>query len=261
MGKIRTQTGDFFIVVVTLVGSILVSSCAQQTLPASIPAPLPAPAPAPSPTLPSSPPTPIPAPKPILEAGIKFEIRAAESEARFLIDETLIGKPYTVVGATSKLSGSLLVDYHNLAQTSVGTIQIAADSFVTESDLTDVWFGERLISDSNRDGSIQKFILRSATYPYITFAPTALEDLPEQMAVGDSITFQIVGDLTIREVTKSEVFEVTVNVLSENRLEGNAAMTIDRTNYGGILPFRLPRFVDDVAEEIILEFDFVAEAQ
>ena len=47
----------------------------------------------------------------------------------------------------------------------------------------------------------------------------------------------------------------------ENSLEGNAATTIDRTNYGGILPFRLPRFVDYVAEEIILEFDFVAVVQ
>ena len=72
---------------------------------------------------------------------------------------------------------------------------------------------------------------------------------------------KIVGDLTIREITRSEVFEVTVNVLSANRLEGNAATTIDRTNYGGVLPFRLPRFVDDVAEEIMLEFDFVTEAQ
>jgi len=259
--NLKKVSWNYRIVVVILVGNILVSSCAQQRLPASIPVPLPAPAPAPSPTLPLPPPTPSPTPKPILEPGIRFEIRAAESEARFLVDETLIGKPYTVVGTTSKLSGSLLVDYHNLAQTSVGTIQIGAGSFITESDLTDVWFGERLVSDSNRDGSIQKFILRSATYPYITFTPTALEDLPEQMVVGDSIIFQIVGDLTIREITRSEVFKVTVNVLSENRLEGNAATTIDRTNYGGILPFRLPLFVDDVSEEIILEFDFVAEAQ
>ncbi len=81
------------------------------------------------------------------------------------------------------------------------------------------------------------------------------------MVVGDSITFQIVGDLTIRGVIASEVLEVTVNVVSEDRLEGNAIMIINRTTYGGLLAVRLPEFVADVSEEVILEFDFVAETQ
>lgn len=158
------------------------------------------------------------------------------------------------------LASSFFVDYGSPAQASVGTIQIAADSFVTDSDMADFLFAGRNITDAGRDIYVRRTILLSENNPYyITFTPTALEGLPEQIAVGDSITFQVVGDLTMRGETRSEVFKVTLNVVSEDRLEGNATTTIDRTTYGIFFP--LPPFVAGVSEEVILEFDFVAEAQ
>ena len=42
-------------------------------------------------------------------------------------------------------------------------------------------------------------------FQYVTFTPTAIDGLPETVAVGDSFTIQVTGDLFISGETQSEV--------------------------------------------------------
>lgn len=176
---------------------------------------------------------------------ITFQIVPAESEARFSLGEVLAGNPKTVVGVTSDLAGEMLVNLNDLSTTQLGVIQISAGTLATDNEF--------------RNGSLREFILQTDDYPFITFAPTSLSGLPAAAAVGDTVTFEIVGDLTIRDVTQSVTFTATVTIISETQLEGSASTTVNRADFGLEIP-SVPN-VADVDEEVLLEIDFVAAAQ
>ena len=76
--------------------------------------------------------------------------------------------------------------------------------------------------------------------------------------VGDTVSFTIVGDLKIREITAEARFQATVTVVAEDRLEGTAEATILRSTYNLVIP-QVP-FVADVGEEVLLGIKFVATA-
>ena len=168
-----------------------------------------------------------------------------ESEARFIIDEELLGQPKTVVGTTTALSGELTVDSANPLASVIGPIQIDADIFVTDN--------------SRRNGAIRRFILQSNQHQFITFNTTALAGLPQAVAVGEEIQFEITGDLTVRDITKPVLFTVTLQIVSESELKGSAATIVARETFGLTIP-QVPS-VANVGEEFIVEFDFVARTE
>ena len=170
-----------------------------------------------------------------------------ESEAIYNIDESFDDEMVTLIGTTSKISGGFTVLYADPAAAVMGPIEIEADSFK----------GQGRFARTTRDNNINRLILHTYKYPTITFTPTDLEGLPEHLAVGDSITFSIIGDLTIRDTTKSETFSATLTVISEDRLEGAITTTILRDDYS-LIRFAFPNNVRDIAEEIVLAVSFVA---
>jgi len=173
---------------------------------------------------------------------IVFSITQEGSEARFIIDEVLRNEPKTVVGVTSKVSGEINVDVGDPSTTEVGVIIIDAGDFRTDSNF--------------RNSAINEFILQTGRYPEITFTPTSIEGLPETANVGESYEFEIIGDLTIREITKEVTFKVSVIALSEDRLEGSATASIFRSDYELTIP-SVPQ-VASVENTVFLELDFAA---
>jgi polyisoprenoid-binding protein YceI len=174
-----------------------------------------------------------------------FVIVAQESEARFIINEMLLGQPKTVIGTTNALSGELTVDAANPAASVIGPFQIDAGTFVTDND--------------NRNGAIRRFILQSNQHQYITFNATELTGLQDAVSVGDEIEFEIMGDLTVRDITNTVLFIVTMQVVSESELRGTAATIVAREAFEITIP-QVPS-VANVGEEFIVEVDFVARAE
>ncbi|MGH2544692.1 MAG: YceI family protein, partial [Ardenticatenaceae bacterium] len=86
----------------------------------------------------------------------------------------------------------------------------------------------------------------------------SLLGLPDRASMGDTYSFQVVGDLTIRDVTHEVVWEVTVTPQSEGRLEGSATTTIRYADWGLAIP-QVP-FVANVSDEVRLELDWMATA-
>ena len=175
-----------------------------------------------------------------------YRIVPDESEARFEIDEILRGEPFRVVGRTDQVAGDIILDFANAAASQIGVIRINARTLMTD--------------EERRDRATRSRILQSAeaAYEFVDFTPTALEGLPATVAVGDTATFTIVGDLKIRDITAEARFEATVNVVAEDRLEGTAEATVLRSTYNLIIP-NVP-FVTDVSEEVLLGIKFVATA-
>lgn len=184
--------------------------------------------------------TPLAVSEPIL-----FEIDPAASEVRYIIDEDLRGVPTTVVGTTNQVAGQIAVDPADPGGARVGIIQVNARTFVSD--------------ESRRDRAVQNRILSTDSFEFITFTPTTLSGLPPQGALGESITFALTGDLTIRDVTREVTWQVTLTPVSAARLEGQAVTAIQRADYNLTLP-SVP-FVANVSEEVRLEIDFVADAK
>ncbi|MEP7357804.1 MAG: YceI family protein [Anaerolineales bacterium] len=180
------------------------------------------------------------------KAGLAiFTIDAAQSEARFIITEELRGTPKTVVGTTNEVAGEIALNPDNLSGTQVGVIQVAARGLSTDS-------GQRNQAISNR-------ILNTDTYECITVTPTSVTGLSGSGAPGQSYTFQIAGNLTIRDVTQPVVFEATATADSLQQLSGTATTTVQRADYKLVIP-NAPG-VANVGESVTLEIDFVATAQ
>ncbi len=177
---------------------------------------------------------------------VLFRIVPERSQVRFLIDELLFGAPNTVVGQTDQVAGDIIADLGNPANSQVGEIRINARSLATDNEF--------------RNRALRNQILQSAqdAFEFIRFVPTALEGLPEGVTVGEPFSFQITGDLTIRDITQPVTFEATVTLASETRLEGTATATVQRGAFQLTIP-NVPG-VADVSEDVGLEIDFVAEA-
>jgi polyisoprenoid-binding protein YceI len=182
-------------------------------------------------------PTTAPAAEPII-----FEIQQEGSQVQFSIDEILNGAPKTVVGVTNQVAGQIAVDPTNPTAAQVGTILINARDFTTDS--------------GNRNNAIKNRILRTNEFEFITFTPTAVSGLPESASVGQPVTFQVTGDLTMLETTRSVTFDVTLTPVSEQELTGSATTTILYADWGIQIP-QVPQ-VTGVADEVILALDFTA---
>lgn len=173
-----------------------------------------------------------------------FEIVSAESEARFLIDEVLRGAPVTVVGVTDQVAGQIALDPSDLAATQLGVIQVNARTLATDNDF--------------RNRAIKNAILNTDSYEFVTFTPTSISGLPATVTVGQPFTFQITGDLTIKDTTRSVTFDATVTPVSETELSGTASTSVLYRDFNLAIPDSPS--VDTVADTVRLEIDFVARA-
>jgi polyisoprenoid-binding protein YceI len=104
-------------------------------------------------------------------------------------------------------------------------------------------------------------VLQSAqdAYQYITFEPTAIEGLPATVQPGDTFTFNVTGNLKIRDAVNPATFDVEVTADSATQISGLAQTTIALADYALSIP-DVP-FVADVSEDVGLELQFVAAAQ
>jgi polyisoprenoid-binding protein YceI len=193
---------------------------------------------------PTQPPAPTQEPTAIPVSRTLYRIAPEQSEVRFILDEDLHGAPTTVVGSTDQVAADIIVDLAHPGDSQVGTIRINARTLQTDNDF--------------RNRAIRAEILESARdeYEFIAFVPTSLSGLPARAAIGDTVTFQITGNLTIRNITQPVTFEATVNLVSETQIEGSASGTVLRSDFDLQIP-SVPG-VANVTDAVTLEIDFVA---
>jgi polyisoprenoid-binding protein YceI len=173
-----------------------------------------------------------------------YEIQSSASTASFIVGEVLRGSPYTVVGTTDQVAGQIAFDPSDPSSAQVGTILIDARTLVTD--------------DESRTRALGNRILNTDQYEYISFTPTELSGLPESTVEGQPFTFQLTGDLTIKNVTRPVSFEVTVTPTTDGKLSGTATTTINYADWGVSIP-SVP-FVASVDDSVMLQLDFSANS-
>jgi polyisoprenoid-binding protein YceI len=175
-------------------------------------------------------------------ASTLYAIQSGASQATFTIDEVLRGSPKTVVGTTSDVSGQVALDAFDASSAQVGTILIDARTLQTD--------------DTSRTRVLDNQILDTNDYEFISLTPTSLSGLPDAVNVGQPFTFQLTGDLTIRNTTRPVTFDVTATLGTDRTLTGTATSTIEYSDWGITIP-DVP-FVASVGDQVVLGLNFDA---
>jgi polyisoprenoid-binding protein YceI len=174
--------------------------------------------------------------------AVRFEL-ADGSEARYRIKEQLarVNLPSDAVGATRDVKGTIVLD---------GTGKLDRELSRIEVDL------RSLRSDSgNRDRTISNQMLQVSRYPTVTFVPTELRGLPWPLPSSGETEFEMVGDLTIREVTRPVTWQVTAQ-LAQGQASGQAKTSVPLEQF----ELKVPSVASVLSTEdtVRLEIDFKA---
>ena len=158
---------------------------------------------------------------PVPEGGLQtFRIIPGESEVIYEVGEVFLnqdGAFNIAVGVTTEVNGEILVDRDNPQNSSIGIVSVDISQFTSDN--------------QRRDNAIRERFLQSALYPNVEFIPQDVQGLPDSYEQGQEITFQISGDLTVRDVTKPVTFDVKM-IGNGDTIAGEAATTILMSDYG-----------------------------
>lgn len=173
-----------------------------------------------------------------------FRIQPGESTVSYEVGETFFnqGNRFNLaIGVTTEIQGEVWVDVNHPATSRLGMITVDISQFRSDS--------------ARRDNAIRERFLESARYPLATFQATRLEGLPESYTPGEEIAFTVVGDLTVRQVTREVAFQVTAR-LEGGILIGVATTTLLMSDFG-VGPIEIAGILG-TEDEVKLTFNFVA---
>lgn len=180
-------------------------------------------------------------PKPSTVAGLHLVVAPAGNEARYRIREQLVrvDLPNDAVGRTNDVTGG---------------IGIAADGQIIPAESKFIINVGVLKSDRDmRDGYVRRRVLETDQYPTVEFIPTSLRGLPKTLPPTGAHTFDVLGNLTVKGVTRPTTWRVTAE--SKNgQVTGTASTAFTFSDFNMSQP-RVP-IVLSVADTIRLEYDF-----
>jgi len=183
-----------------------------------------------------------------------FVVIVAESEARYVVNEEFFADALAkygiqagrvvVTGLTPGVSGELQFNFAQTDLLEAASFTINMAGLRTDRNLRDEWLQDNAIQ-TNR-------------FPEARFVATSVSGLPASYTEGQEISFQLHGDLTIRDMTNPVTFEVTA-VLSGDTIRGTAVRQMQMTDFG-IDP---PHFANTltVANDFRIEISLVARKQ
>jgi polyisoprenoid-binding protein YceI len=158
---------------------------------------------------------------PIPSTGLQtFQIVPAQTTASYSVYENLVfqNKPNNdAIGTTHSVQGSFSI--RTGASPLVAAMNITVDLRTLKSDA------------QRRDNYIQQNTLQTDTYPYAKFVSVSTKDLPTSYTDGQTVHFQLTGNLTMHSKTNKEVFDVQGKVVGKT-ITGTATSTIYMTDFG-----------------------------
>ena len=127
----------------------------------------------------------------------------------------------------------------------VGALNLTVDLRTLQSD------------SSRRDSYIQQNTLQTDTYPNATFVSVSTQGLPASYTDGQTVHFQLAGNLTMHGKTNKEVFDVQGKVVGKT-ITGTATSTIYMTDFG-IQPPNLAN-IAIAQNKVLITITFTAKA-
>ena len=175
------------------------------------------------------------------QATVRYVAEGEGNVARYRIRERLVGKELDndAIGETRKVTGTIVLDKS-------GKIVPGESGFTVDM--------ASLGSDqARRDGYVQRRILMTDSFPATSFKVTDAKGLPSRLPASGTTQFQLIGDLTVKGVTRPTTWTVKATVTGD-RLTGTAATRFTFAEFQLPQP-RVPILLS-VVDTIALEYDF-----
>ncbi|MFN2601872.1 MAG: YceI family protein [Gemmatimonadaceae bacterium] len=174
-------------------------------------------------------------------AGLHLTVAPSGNEARYRIREQLVRMdlPNDAIGKTTEIAGG---------------IGIGADGKIIPAESKFVVGVGSLKSDRDmRDGYVRRRVLQGDQFPTVEFHPTEFRGLPKTLPTSGAHTFDVIGNLTVKGVTKPTTWHVTAEQ-KNGQVTGNASTLFTFSDFNIDQP-RVPVLLS-VQDTIRLEYDF-----
>jgi polyisoprenoid-binding protein YceI len=175
----------------------------------------------------------------------RFVIVPGRSTASYAVDEVFLrenNRLFTAVGVTRGVSGEIILDRMQPAQSQVS--EIKADLRMLSSD------------SERRDRALREKYLDTRQFPYATLGNGRLTGLPARVQDGRRFTFVIAGDLNVHGTTRATRWQGDA-VVSGDTLRGTARTQVKMSDFG----IEVPRLLSLRSEDdVIVTIEFVAAA-
>lgn len=138
------------------------------------------------------------------EAAVRLVVDTSGTEVRYRVRERLVGRDLDndAVGVTRAVSGQ---------------IALAADgSLIPEESKITIDVTGLKSDQSRRDNYVRRRLLVTDSNPTVVFAPTAIQGGPKTIPTSGSGTFTVVGNLTVKGVTKPTTWTIKARYLTAN---------------------------------------------
>lgn len=175
---------------------------------------------------------------------ITLTIVPEESSVSYEVAETFLNENNRLnvaIGKTSTINGEIFANPDDPTQSKLGAFSVDISAFKSDS--------------NRRDSTIRSRFLESTKYPIATFVPRTISGLPQSYTPGQPYTFQVLGDLTVKQTTLAVTFDVTAQYEGDT-LTGNAQTTILMSDFG-VGPISIAGILN-TEDEVKINFDFVA---
>ncbi len=178
---------------------------------------------------------------PAAAQGFTLTLQPTGNTTRFIVRETFVNvpTPFDATGTTEKVTGQIVFDAQGKVVAGSSKITVDLTSLATDNE--------------SRDRQFKRQTLETQDHPNAVLVPTGTEGLASPIPTSGSFTFTLLGNLTIRNVTKPTRWQVTANA-TPNGYTGTAKTTITFENFELTKP-RSARVLS-VVDEIKLEYDF-----
>ena len=172
-------------------------------------------------------------------APVTYRVVPGLSQASYSVDEVFIDEGnrfFTAVGATTAVSGEVVIDRTRPAQSRISEIVIDVRELTSDSD--------------RRDRAIRERFLESRRFPQARLTNATLRDMPAEIANGRSFRYTVLGNLTVHGQTRETSWRGEAT-LTGDTLRGVARTQVKMTAFGIDVPsFLWLRVADDVRLEI-----------
>lgn len=175
--------------------------------------------------------------------AVEFRLIPDGNEARYRVREQLaaLALPTDAVGSTKKVSGSIWMTTDGAVVPGQPPINIDLQSLKSD--------------DSRRDDFLRRSVLRTDRFPTVTFVPKETRGLTNPLPTTGNATFELLGDLTIRGVTRPATWQVTAQ-FNNAAVKGTATSSF---TFGDFQIDKPRTFLVLTLEDLIrLEIDFQA---
>jgi len=173
---------------------------------------------------------------------LRYRVVAERSQARYRVREQLAGLsfPNDAVGTTTVIQGGIAFDARGRVLSSESRYTV--DLRTLRSD------------EARRDNYLRRNTLETDRYPTADFVPTEVRGLGAPFPQTGTVSFELVGDLTIRDATRRLTWEATATIDGQE-LSIRARTAFRFADFG----LRVPRVsvVLSVEDNIQLETDLL----